>query len=378
MTRATILIAILFFLCFSGTAWSQTPKEGEVVVHTTTGLRFVGTLISEDGEKISLQTRSGAVEIPRSLVKRIDRPNEDRRPASERIAAQEVPAGQEVEFLLKADEAYKAGDFQTVVAISKGLQPRIAALNPSQREANFKLAAGAYFELKDWRATAVSLRFAARALESDIDRQRLDAIAEAIEAANMPDVGGQTVENIEQLKAAAMKWKAEQCLKQACDYMINQKELHRQEALEKALDVARQTLGRAEAFVPGFSIERWNDVLKASAGYMLAAVERAIPRLEEDRNELVRTYMGAVASVRHAATRNELVISYLSRRSAASGTLSNLEWMEKNSETKELYEKDKATALGKQVEDFRFYHSDPINARVKIKGLEIKPMSIGG
>lgn len=378
MKRVIILTVILFSFFVGTAATAQQPQEGEVIVHTTTGMRFVGKLLKEDGEKLSLQTRSGTVDIPRSVIDRIERPEADTRPASERIAAQEIPAGEEVAFLEKADEAFKEGKFETVVAICKGLQPQISALAAAQRESMHKMAAAAYFEFKDWKATVVSLRFAARAVEADMDRRRLDAVAEALEASTMPDVAGQTVQNFEQLKTAAMKWKAEQYLNQAIQFMHSQKELHRQEALSNSLDVARKTLGNSEAFVPGFSIERWSDVVKATADYMIEAVERVVPRLTEEREELVRTYVGAISSMRHAAARNELVVAYLSKRSASAGVLVNLQWMEENSGVKDIYKKDKAAALEKKIEDLRFYHRDPPNNRIRLKGLEIKPMSIGG
>ncbi len=387
MKRVNILLtAILFLLLATNISWSQSGgpsgEADDVSVHTTTGLRFVGRLISEDDDKLTLQTRSGEIDIPRRIISRIDRAKEDRRPASERIAATEVPPGQEAEFLQKAGEAFKANEHETVVSICKGLRARSSDLEAEQRETMHKLASASYFTLKDWRATALHMRFASKTVESDIDRQRLEAIAEAVEASNMPDVGGKAVATFDELKQVAMKWKADQIVKQSIDYMLGQRDLHRQESLAKALEVAKQTLAGVEVYVPGYSLEQWPQVVKATADFMLTAVERAVPRMEDEREELVRTYVVAIGSPRHAASRNELVIAYLTKRIASASTLENLTWLEETHEdVPELYNKETAGNLAKKVEELRFYHKEPINAsrfRIQIKGLEIKPMQIGG
>ena len=165
-----------------GSEESRPAADTEDVIRTTAGTVFRGKVITQDGEKVVIETKSGKVTIPRAVIKELRLAKVDYRSASEKIERVEIPEDQARGFLEKAEEHFKKGEMEQTAAICEGLMALGGrVLSAQQRESTGKMMARAYFELKDWQASARGLRRAAVSIEGETDRKRLMAVAEALE-----------------------------------------------------------------------------------------------------------------------------------------------------------------------------------------------------
>jgi hypothetical protein len=355
-------------------------------IRTTAGVVFRGKITQEDGDKVTIQTRSGPVTVPRSVIDVLRKGDVDYRPASQRIRAVEIPEGQEAAFLLEATKAFREGGYEKTIGVCKALMEakHTSKLSDEQRDATGRIAAGAYFELEDWPAASDGLSYAARAVASEVDRRRIQAMAEALASNEPPNIGGQTVENFSQAMSAAMRWKGDRIFEQTREYVESQRDMEREDGVKRTLRIADERLGQTETFVPGYSIERWPEVCRAMVTKMIAGIERATAQCEEDRSNMIRYYWQKVLPTKAAAW-NEKCVEYLSRRQAAEDCLANVEYVEANHPLKNAYKDDEYKALAaqrdklaKQLEDLKYYNEDATgyrNKKIKLKGKRIVPSS---
>ena len=356
-------------------------------VRTTTGLVFHGKIIEETGEQVVLMTKSGPIPFPRKIIAEVHKAGVDYRRPSERIQPVPIPEGKQAQYLATARQHVADGKHEQAVAVCKGLMDLpTKSLSDAQRDNIGKIAAQAYFELKDWKAAAEGLRYAARAIESDVDRNRIQAMAEALAENEPPAIAGQTADNFPQAMMLAMKWKADQIFDDARTFADNPKETHREEGVKRLLQAADARLANAEAYVPGYSVQRWPEICKTLVTQMVAAVEKAAGQCTEDRKGMIRIYWQKVISRRRAIAWNEGVTEYLKLRQAAVDCLQNVQYVEDNHPLKLAYDdgafkalKEKRANLTKQLQDLKFYHEDAKDLRnrpIRIKGKLIKPVSL--
>ena len=360
-----------------GSEESKPAKVTEDVIRTTAGTVFRGKVITQDGEKVVIETKSGQVTIPRAIIKELRLGNVDYRPASEKIKPVEIPADQAPGFLKKAEEHFKKGEMEQTAAICEGLMALGGkVLSAQQRESTGKMLAGAYFELKDWQASARGLRRAAVSIKEETDRKRLLAVAEALEKHKPPSIGGRTVEGFAQAQQAAMKWKADRIFDGANEFVAEAKELHRRSSVERALEVARIRLSKSEIYLPGYSTQRQPELVKTIVGRMMSAVQKAQVRCVEDRKVLKRTYLGGIVTRKRAEAWNKQCFAYLDIVDGARTCLNNVKYLGQTYPIKDLYKADKHKKLGDEIKKLQFYDSDIQAGKrtIKLKGKKIAPM----
>ena len=363
-----------------GSEESKPAEVTEDVIRTTAGTVFRGKVITQDGEKVVIETKSGQVTIPRAIIKELRLGNVDYRPASEKIKPVEIPADQAPGFLKKAEEHFKKGEMEQTAAICEGLMVLGGkVLSAQQRESAGKMMAGAYFELKDWQASARGLRRAAVSIGEETDRKRLMAVAEALEEHKPPSIGGQTVEGFAQAQQAAMKWKADRIFDNANEFVAEAKELHRRSSVERALEVAQIHLSKSEIYVPGYSIQRQPELIRTMAGRMISAVQKARVRCVEDRKVLKRSYVGSVVDRKHAEAWNKQCLDYLDIIDGARTCLNNVKHLGQTYPIKDLYKADEHKKLGEEIYKLQFYDSDIQAGKrtIKLKGKKIALIKFG-
>lgn len=358
-------------------------------VRTTTGIVFRGRITEETGDKVVIQTSSGPVTIPRAIIEELRKACVDYRTPSERIEAVEIPEGKEAEYLAKAKASLKAGQYEETAGVCKGLMDSkiTSRLTPEQRDTVGKIVAEAYFELKDWKAASQGLIYASRAIAGEVDRERMKAMAEALAANEPSSIGGQTVESFTQAMSSAMKWKADQIFSEAKTFVADTKETHREDIVKRALKAADMKLGKAEAFVPGYSLEKWPQVCKTMAVQMVDTVEQATVVCEKERAEMTRVYWQKVINRRVAMAWNERCIAYLKLRQASHGCLENVQYIEDHHPLKMAFDdgqwkgfKERRGKLAQKVESLKYYAKnakDPRNRDIRIKDKRIAPAKLG-
>jgi len=368
-------------------AHGEKPAEVECedYIRTKAGVEFHGKIIEESGEQVVIQTRSGLVAIPRSVIAVMRKAKVDYRSASERIAATPIPEGEAASYLEKAGEHAAKGEHEAVVSICKGLMAlKPNELTDGQREMTGKLSAQAYYVLKDWKAAAESLRFAARAVQNEVDRQRLLATAEAFSENTPPAIAGQTAESYLQAQQLAMKWKSDKVFVEAKTFVEETKETNRQEVVERVLKVGQGLLDKAEVYAPGYGGQRWPEVCKALVTRMMETVEKAAAECEVEREWLTRYYYRKIMTVDLSEQWNERCVNYLKLRQAAVDCLENVSYVEKNQPLKSAYSaeefaglKKKRDELAKQFEGLKYYaHDTGQDNRIKIKDKVIAPSQV--
>jgi len=375
---------------------AATPSTVEVpddatadYVKTTTDLVFHGKITEETPEQVVVLTKTGAVPIPRAIIKEVHKHGVDVRPASEKIAAVEIPPGQEAAFVDQAKALSIGGKHAEAAAICKSLMEPgpTKALSDAQRDSVGRVAAVAYYELKDWPAAAAAIRYSAQVTKEEVGRNRLLAIAEALENNSPPRIGDETADHFDQAVTLAMKWKAERFFKEALDYALSLREYHRQEIIDRALDGATARLNKAEPYVPGISVTRQPEILRAMGTDMLAAVDKAIAKCTADRAEMIRVYAQRTASADIARAWNVRIGDYLSLRQAAEDCLTNIATMGANRPLKAAYKDEEYKQLEEQtkklaaaVEALKFYDADAADMRgnpIRIKGKMITLIRVG-
>jgi len=391
------MYSLLALLAVAATTMAQAPQtespaatgaespRGDDYIRTTTGIVFEGRITEETADKVTIQTSSGPVSIPRSIIEELRKADVDYRTPSQRIEAVEIPAGKEAEYVARAKAQLKEGKYEETAGVCKGLMDLAvtAKLTNEQRDTVGKVAAEAYFELKDWKAAAGGLVYASRAVDSEVDRDRIRAMAEALEQNEPPGIGGRTVESFTQAMSAAMDWKAAAIFEETKAFVADVKETHRDEIVKRALKAADQKLAQAESFVPGYSVQKWPHVCKAMAVQMVGTVEQATVVCEQEREEMTRVYWQKVISRRVAAAWNERCIAYLKLRQASEGCLENVQYIEDNQPLKMAFDdgewkgfKEKRGKLTGKVEELKYYArnaKDVKNRDIHIKGKRIAP-----
>jgi hypothetical protein len=358
-------------------------------VKTTTDLVFHGKIIEETPEQVVVLTKTGAVPIPRAIIKEVHKQGVDTRPASEKIVAVEIPAGQEAAFVDKAKALSVGGKHAEAAAICKALMEAgpTKVLTDAQRDSVGRVAAVAYYELKDWPAAATAVKYSAQVTKEEVGRNRLMAIAEALENNTPPRIGDETADHFDQAVTLAMKWKAERFFKEAFDYALSLREYHRQEIIDRALDGAAVRLNKAEPYVPGISVTRQPEILRAMVTDMLAAVDKAVAKCTTDRAEMIRVYAQRTASADIARAWNVRIGDYLTLRQAAEDCLINIATMGANRPLKAAYKDEEYKQLEEQtkklaaaIEALKFYDADAADLRgnpIRIKGKMITLIRIG-
>ncbi|MBN2582126.1 MAG: hypothetical protein JXL80_03595 [Planctomycetes bacterium] len=362
---------------------SRTSEANEDTVKTKMGTTFRGKIVSEDGEKIVIETRSGPVTIPRAVVQEVRKAEIDYRSASEKIEAPEIRPEDAPKHIEEARKLAGKGEMTRAAALCEGLLNLPGGtLSNEQRETIGKTMAEAYFELKDWPAAARGLRKAAVAINVETDRDRLLAVAEAFEAHKPPTIGGQTVENFSQAQQAAMKWKAGEIFNYAKQYVDEMGEINRRSNVDRALEVAQIRLAKSETYMPGYSIIRSPELVKVMVERLMDAVGKAEKQLVERRKELMRGYVGHVTSRKYAEAWNKDCYVYLDIIDGAAGCLNNVTYLgERFSETKDLYDTKAHEEHKKTVYGLQFYDEDIIMSggrKIALKGNKIAPAKIGG
>lgn len=369
---------------------AQTPDDSETAdyVRTTTGLVFHGKIVEETPEKVVVRTKSGLVPIPRAVIAEVHKAGVDYRSPSEKIQAVPIPAGEEAAYLDKAKGKLKEGSNQEAAAICKGLMALpVAKLTDEQRDAIGKVAAQAMFDLKDWPASADALRYGARAAATPMDRERLQAMADALMANEPPRIGDQTAENFNQAMLLAMKWQADRIYEDAKVLVSEPKEIQREEGIKRILSGTRTRLAKTEAFVPGYSIQRWPGLCRILATVMVGQVEKAVEVCTEERKDMLRIYWQKAVSKKYGLAWNAKVAEYHKTRLAAIDCLGNIDYIEENEPLKEAYEeaefkafKEQRTKLVKDLEELEYYNEDAKGYRnqpIHTKGKKIEPVKFG-
>ena len=358
---------------------SASAAATEDVIRTTAGTVFRGKVVKQDGEKVVMETKSGQVTIPRAIIKELRLGSVDYRPASEKIKPVEIPKDQAPGFLKKAEEHFKKGEMEQTAAICEGLMALGGkALSARQRESVGKMMAGAYFELKDWPASARGLRRAAVSISEETDRKRLLAVAEALERHKPGSIGGQTVEGFAQAQQAAMKWKADRVFDDANSFVEEAKEIHRRSVVDRTLEVAQLRLSKAEIYVPGYSMQRQPELVKTLVGRMLSAVKRANAVCVERRKELKRTYIANVDR-KHAEAWNKQCVAYLAIIDGARACLNNVKYLSQKYQIKDLYNPSEHKKLGDEAYQLQYYDTNIQTSRrtIKLKGKKIALIKFG-
>ena len=362
-----------------GSEESQPAAVAEDVIHTTTGTVFQGKIIKQDGEKVVIETKSGPVTIPRTIIKELRLGSVDYRPASEKIQPVEIPEDQAAAFLKKAEEHFKNGEMRQTAAICEGLMVLGGkVLEAEQRESMGKMLAGAYFELKDWPAAASGLRRAAVSISGETDRERLLAVAEALENHKPGSIGGQTVEKFAQAQLAAMKWKADQVFDAANKFVEEAKEIDRSSNVDRALEIAQIRLAKSEIYVPGYSIQRQPELVKTMVGRMISAVQKAKIRCTEQQKGLKRTYVGNVDRKR-AEEWNKQCQDYLDIIEGTRTCLNHVKQLGEKYQIKDLYNADEHKKLGEEMYQLQYYDADiqAGNRTIRLKGKKIALIKFG-
>jgi len=362
-----------------GPEQSQPAAVAEDVIRTTAGTVFRGKIIKQDGEKVVIETKSGQVTIPRTIIKELRLGKVDYRPASEKIKPVEIPEDQAAGFLKKAEEHFKKGEMQQTAAICEGLIVLGGkALSAEQRESTGKMLAEAYFELKDWPAAARGLRRAAVSISGETDRKRLLAVAEALEKHKPGSIGDQTVERFAQAQQAAMKWKANRVFDAANKFVEEAKEINRRSNVDRALEIAQIRLAKSEIYVPGYSIQRQPELVKTMVGRMISAVRKAKIRCTEQRKGLKRTHVGNVDRKRAEAW-NKQCRAYLDIIEGTRTCLNHIKQLGEKYQIKDLYKADEHKKLGEEMYKLQYYDSDIQAGRrtIKLKGKKIALIKFG-
>jgi len=359
---------------------SKSAAAKEDVIRTTAGTVFRGKVVKQDGEKVVIETKSGQVTIPRAIIKELRLGNVDYRLASAKIKPVEIPKDQAPGFLKKAEGHFKKGEMEQTAAICEGLMALGGkALSAQQRESAGKMLAGAYFELKDWPASARGLRRAAVSIGEETDRKRLLAVAEALEGHKPGSIGGRTVEGFAQAQQAAMKWKADRVFDDANRFIEEAKEINRRSSIERALEVAQIRLAKAEIYVPGYSIQRQPELVKTLVGRMFSAVRKARVGCVENRKVLKRSYVESVVDRKNAEAWNKQCLTYLNTIDKARTCLNNIKHLGQAYPIKDLYKADDHKKLGEEIYKLQFYDSNVQAGRrtIKLKDKKIALIKFG-
>jgi len=350
-------------------------------VRTKAGTTFHGKIVSEDGEKVVIETRSGRVEIPRVVVEEIRKAGIDYRAASEKIDVPQIRPEEAPEYVKKARTHADKGEMKQAAAICEGLLGLPGGTLSSDQRVQVGTTMGeAYFELKDWPAAARGMRKATVAVTVETDRDRMLAVAEALEAHQVPSIGGQSVENFAQAQQAAMKWKAGEIFNYAKQYVDETKEINRRSSIERAMEVSRIRLARSETYVPGYSIVRAPDLAKAMVDRLMDAVGKAQAHLVERRKELVRGYVGGVTTRERAELWNKDCQIYLDILEGAAGCLNNVRYLGEQYPDAGFFDAKAHEQQKQTVYDLQFYENDISigGRRIELKGKKIALMKIGG
>lgn len=390
MLRFTAKILLAAFLCGVAPAVRADDGNQEDYIRTTTGTEFRGRITEETGEKVTIRTQSGPVSIPRSVIAELRKAGVDYRPPSERVAAVEIPEGEEAKYLERARASLKEGKYEDTVGVCKGLMAcKAGRLAADERDTVGKTVAQAYFELKDWKAAAGGLRYAARSIPADneVDRKRVEAMAEALEKSEPPSIAGETAENFAQAMSLAMRWKADQIFDDVKTYVVDNKDLQLREVLERTLKTGKENLARSEPYVPGYSVEKWPEVCKTVVTVMLDTVQKATVECTEEREWLERYCWQKTVSVKYAVAWNDRCYPYLRLRNAAENCLENVGFIDETEPLKkacsdEEYKKlgEARTNLAKTLEDLKTYSANvklPNGRELQTKGKTIQPTRIG-
>lgn len=357
--------------------------EATDTVRTKAGVVFEGKITKEDGDKVTIETTSGPVTIPRAVIQQIRKGGIDYRAASEKIGGLEIPEGEELAYFEKAQAALKAGKHQEAAALGQALidLDRGGIFSREQRVDLGKLTAEAFFELSDWPAAAEAMTYASRGAEAEVDRDRLLAVSEALQRNDAPAIGGRTASNFTQAIAASMRWKADQIFDETTEFLLETHDVHIQQRIERALEVGKAKLGRSERYIPGYSIERWPHALKPLVGRMLDAVEKAVELCSDERDKMIAFYLQRVHGVKYREIWSERIRKYLIVRQQSADCLDNIQFIENNEPLKDAYNdgewkslNERRKKLAEQVEDLKYYHQDARDWRnrpIHLKGKTI-------
>ena len=374
-------------------AAAETPVASEVdagdYVKTTTGLVFPGKIVEDTPEQVVVLTKTGTVPIPRAIIKEVHKAGVDTRPASEKISAATIPEGQEAAFAEKAKALAGEHKYTEAAALCKALMEDgpTRALSEAQRDGVGRVASLAFFELKDWPASAQGLKYSARTVKEEVHRDRLLAMAEALEANQPPTIGEQAAGNFDEAMSLAMKWKADRIFKDALEYALNVKDFNRKEAVDRAIQGASIRLAKAEAYVPGTSVMRWPEICRALVTSMTGMVERAITKCTHARTEMTRLFWQRAASVNIGLEWNAKTTVYLGLRQAAVDCLSLVVAIDAQHPLKAAYKDEEYKQFGEQLKKLdselsglQFYDADaqdPSGRVIRSKGKRIELVKFG-
>jgi len=339
---------------------ASAPLWGATVI-TKSQQTFVGTIVEETAEAITLQTASGKVTIPKLAIAAIQRDTKPQQEKPKIVPAKILPAKapeafQEAKAAISASEWVKAG------SLLAGLLRLPPAVFPQEnRLAATAALATCYVQIKDLEGAAKVFKQRAALVVSESDKKRLLATAEALQEAQTPlgvDPAWQFVQSYDDAIAAAMKWKADQLLAKAKEIGEKAQGLNNWLTMKRVADKALAQLAEADLYSPGFSVLHKEEVLAALADNAIAGAEKAVKICTEERKfNVTPYYINSAASLQHARLYNEYAVRYLERRKAAEDALKNLERLAQEYEVPPLYQKrtEKIKALLAQLDELRYH-----------------------
>jgi hypothetical protein len=270
----------------------------------------------------------------------------------------QVDPAKAAQALKDAKSALVAGDWVKAAGLLEGLM----LLDERSLAMDDRLGAtGAlvtcYLQIKDAQGAAKSLLRRAALTADPTDKKRLIAAADVLKLSGATEIGGKTISRFEEVIAAAMPFRAQDCLKEANDLAAKATRLNEAAQIEKAANVAIRRLAEADVFVPGFSAAHRQEPLAVILNNVLDAAKRTIEFCDKERPELTRAAVASVASIPAAKAWNERGKPYLDRRDAAEAALKNLQTFTQKFDAADLYasnEKEIKNLL-KKLDDYQYY-----------------------
>ena len=324
-------------------------------ITTTSGQTFMGKILEETDQAVVIQTMSGKVTVPRTIINTIQK-------ASGTEATKIVPAvvdpAKAPEAFEEAKSAAAADDWVHAGNLLEGLLKLDTGSFPQEnRLAASEALVTCYLQIKDAKGAAVTLRLRANLVVSEADKKRLIAPAEALEASGTPTIGDIAVGRYEESLEVGMEWKAHQILELAKQLGAGATGLNSMDRLERSARTALGKLDEADLYVPGFGQAYRTEVLTTLADNITNGAHRAVDICTEDRKDLSRYWQTSTYGIKAATEWNEKASRYLAMRQAAEDGLKNLQPSADKFEAPELYKerKMKVQDLLAKLEDLKYH-----------------------
>jgi len=347
-------IALAAVLC------APAPASGATIV-TKSRQTFVGSIVEETPQAVTIATASGKVTIPVTSILSITR---DAAPAKKekKIVAEKIRPSKAQEAFEKAKGAIAAGDWVKGGSLLAGLLKLPTTVFPHEKRLSATAAlATCHLQIQDTEGAAKVFKRRAALVASESDKKRLLATAEGLEEANTvtgPSKQWQFVQTYDQAIAAGTQWKAEQLLAKAKETGEKAESLNKWTTLNRVATKIMDNLNEAELYVPGFAQAHKEEALSTICENIMQAAEKAVKICTEERKFNISPYYEhSAASIAHARIYNEHVKGYLENRKAAEDALKNLERLAKEFEVADLQSKrqEKITERLTQLEELRYH-----------------------